>query len=136
MIRERLLEAVFHFIDFVLHDLDGFRQELFRLVRAGRFDAICITKGASARDHSGLIKRGKRRTDKVISYSAQPDPILELVMPQHFPANGIQSRVGDDDLCLFPCTLVIDEIHDARRETLLEFRGELWGDLINDLDVR
>jgi hypothetical protein len=75
-------------------------------------------------------------TDKVIPYSAQPNPILELVMPQHFPAHGIQSRVGDDDLCLFPCTLVVHEVYDARRETLLEFRGELWRDFVDDFDVR
>lgn len=85
-------------------------------------------------DRSGL--RRNTLTDKVISYSAQPDPVLELVMPQHFPAHGIQSRIGNDDLCLFPCALVVNEIDYAWRETLLEFRGVLRRDVVDDLDMR
>lgn len=57
-------------------------------------------------------------------------------MPQHFPAHGIQSRIRNDGLCLFPCALVIDEIDNAWREALLEFGGELRRDVIDDFDMR
>lgn len=53
MIRERLFEAGFHFVDLVLHDLDGLGQELFGLVRASGFDAICETKQVLARHLGG-----------------------------------------------------------------------------------
>lgn len=71
----------------------------------------------------------------MVSYSAQPDFVLELVMPQHLPAHGVQPRVRDNDPRVLARTFISLKLYDARRETLLEFGSVLCWDFVDDFDV-
>lgn len=75
-------------------------------------------------------------TDEMISYSAQPDLVLELVMPQHLPAHGIQPRVRHNNARVLARPFVVLELDDTRREALLEFQRVLGWDVVDDFDMR
>ena len=72
----------------------------------------------------------------MVSYSAQPDLVLELVMPQHLPAHGIQARVRHNSARVLARPFVMFELDNAGREALLEFERVLGWDFVNDFDMR
>lgn len=67
---------------------------------------------------------------------AQLDAIPKLGVPQDLPRDGIQPRVLDDHLGLFPRGFVVFEVDHAGRETGLEL-GRVFGrDGGEDIDMR
>jgi hypothetical protein len=75
-------------------------------------------------------------TNEMVSYSAQPNLVRKLLMPQHLPAHGIQPRVRHDHACVFARAFVMHEVNDTRWETLLEFDGVLCRNFVDDFDMR
>lgn len=78
----------------------------------------------------------KTLTDEMVSYSAQPDLVRKLLMPQHLPTDRIQPRVRHYHARVLARAIVMYEVDDARWETLLEFDGVLCRDFVDDFNMR